>query len=72
LRTFKNSSHYAYVNDYSLIDLLKIPDDVVKAFFEPAEGDYKLEHKVADHALLPTADYYKVVPDSARAYLNKE
>jgi len=50
----------------------KISEDVVNSFFEPAEGEYKLGHSIVDHALLPTVDYYKIVPDSARAYLNKE
>ena len=25
-----------------------------------------------DHALLPTSDYFEDIPDSARAYMNKE
>ena len=45
---------------------------MIDSYFQVPEGEYKLEHKVPDNAILPVSDYYTDIPDSARAYLNKE
>ena len=58
LRTFKDSSHFAFVNEYSGGDVSKIPQEVVEAFFVEPEGEYKLEHDVVENALLPVVDYF--------------
>jgi hypothetical protein len=71
LRIFKNSSQYSFVNEYSNQDATAIPQAVIDGFFAPAEGEYKFEHDVPSHALLPVNDYFSYLPDSVRAYLNR-
>lgn len=72
LNTFKQSSHYSFVNEYSSRSTTEITQNIVDSFFVKPEGVYKLQHEVKEHSLLPVCDYYRDVPDSVRTYLNKQ
>lgn len=72
LKTYTNSSQYVLENDYSSQGLNSVPAELVEELLAPGDGEYRLQHSVPAYSLHPTCDYYGLLPDSVRKYLNRE
>lgn len=71
LKTYKNSSHYVLENKWTGKDISSVPAEAIDAILAEGEGDYKLQHSVPAYSLHPYCDYYQLLPDSVRKYLNR-
>jgi hypothetical protein len=71
LKTYKNSSQYALVNEYSGKSISEVPQSVIDSYLAPGEGEHKLDHTVSPSSLHPYSEYYKILPDNIRKYLNQ-
>ena len=58
LKTYKNSSHYVFKNEWTGKDIKSVPAEVVETLLAEGEGDYKLQHSVPAYSLHPYSDYY--------------
>lgn len=59
-------------NDYSSKGLKSVPKTLIQNLLAPGDGEYRLHHSVPAYSLHPTSDYYALLPDSVRKYLNRE